>query len=81
MSQTTDPLSGAVIQPREIYDAIVRLTGRVDVLIIQTEEVRSDVKDHEQRIRALESSRWPLPTLAALVSLAAFVIALLNLLK
>lgn len=34
------------------------------------------VGDHEGRIRALESNRWPLPTLAALVSVGAVVISL-----
>lgn len=37
--------------------------------------IRNDA-DHEVRIRALESNRWPLPTLAALVSVGAVIISL-----
>lgn len=74
MSTTPDPLLGVTIQSREIYDAVVRLTGRVDVLINQHDEVRGDVKDHETRIRQLEANRWPLPTLSVILAAAALVI-------
>jgi hypothetical protein len=67
-----DPLGGVVITSREIYDAVVRLTGRVDVLIAQSEEVRHDLQDHETRLRALERARWPLPAASVLIALAAF---------
>ncbi len=78
MSQTPDPLLGVTIQSREIYDAVVRLTGRVDVLINQHDEVRGDVKDHETRIRNLEANRWPLPTLSVILAAAALVITLIK---
>jgi len=65
------PLGYAVITSREIYDGIVRLTGRVDVLIEQQAHTSRDMTDHEGRLRALEKARWPLPSLAMLVSLAA----------
>jgi len=70
-----DPLGGIVITSREIYDAVVRLTGRVDVLIEQQTTTRQEVQDHEQRLRGLERGRWPLPSLAVLVSIAAFVLS------
>lgn len=78
MTQTPDPLLGAVIQPREIYDAVVRLTGRVDVVIMQSEEYKADIKDHEMRLRQLESSRWPLPTLSVLMAAAALLLTLIK---
>ena len=59
---------------KEIYDAVVRLTGRVDVLIEAQSHTASDVIDHETRIRALERGRWPLPSIAVLTSLAALVL-------
>lgn len=37
--------------------------------------IRSDA-DHETRLRALESSRWPLPALAGLMSVGAIIISL-----
>lgn len=66
------------ITMREIYDAVVRLTGRVDVLIEQQKTTRGDIKDHENRIRSLEKSRWPLPSVAVLVSIASFIMAFLR---
>lgn len=67
-----DPMGPVIITSREIYDAVVRLTGRVDVLIEQQAATRDDVTDHESRLRALERARWPLPSVALLTSLAAF---------
>lgn len=34
--------------------------------------------DHEQRIRALEAARWPLPAAAVLLSVGAFIIPLVS---
>lgn len=79
MSQTPDPLQhGVGITWREIYDAVLRLTGKMDVLIIQTEERKEVDKDHEIRIRQLEGNRWPLPTLGALTGIAALIITLIK---
>lgn len=54
-----DPLVGVTITAREIYDGIVRLTGRVDVLIEQQSATQADVADHEGRLRTLEQRRSP----------------------
>lgn len=72
----TDPMSGITITAREVYDAVVRLTGRVDVLIAQQGQTQQEVQDHESRLRSLERARWPLPSAAALLSLAALIIPL-----
>ena len=64
-----EPLSGVTITAREIYDAVVRLTGRVDVLIEQQHEARNDIQDHETRIRGLERARWPIPALTIVIAL------------
>jgi hypothetical protein len=69
-----EPLGGITITSREVYDAVVRLTGRVDVLITQESVTRSDVADHETRLRAMERARWPLPSAAVLLSLAALIL-------
>lgn len=73
-----EPLSGVVITSREIYDAVVRLTGRVDVLIEQQGTTARDVTDHEVRIRAVERRMWPLPSAAVLIALAALVVPLIR---
>lgn len=84
-----EPLGGITITAREIYDAVVRLTGRVDVLIVQHADMQQDLQQHEQRadaryadhegrLRSLEKARWPLPSLAAAVSIAALVVAIIK---
>ena len=73
-----EPLVGAVVTAREIYDAVVRLTGRVDVLIEQQTATRQNVTDHETRLRSLERSRWPLHSAAVLISLAAVAVVFLR---
>lgn len=72
-----EPLGGVTITSREIYDAVVRLTGRVDVLITQQGDMASDVKDHETRLRGLERARWPLPSLAALIAVVSLAVTII----
>lgn len=74
---STEPMH-IVITAREIYDAVLRLTGKVDVSIAQQEETSKDLTDHEARIRALERTRWPLPTIAVLVSVATLMFVALK---
>lgn len=77
-----DPaLGGIIITSREIYDAVVRLTGRVDVLIEQQAATRSGVQDHEGRLRSLERTRWPLPAVAVLISMVALGVPLIQILN
>lgn len=73
----TDPLA-VTITAREIYDAVVRLTGRVDVLIEQQADIKHDIGDHESRIRNLERTKWPLPAVSVLIALGAVSISLLK---
>jgi hypothetical protein len=70
-----EPLGPVVIGAREIYDAVVRMGGKLDLVAEQHTETRAEVRDHEARIRVLERARWPLPSLAALISIASLVIA------
>jgi hypothetical protein len=87
----SEPLGPVVIGPREIYDAVLRLQGSVDrlgdrheAMVTSTAEtvadLRAELADHETRIRAGERSRWPLPSLAVVVSLVAVVLGVLPLL-
>lgn len=72
----TAPMQGFYVSPEQIYTAVISMTGKVDVLITQHNDTQGDIKDHETRLRSLESSRWPLPTLSALFALASLVIAM-----
>lgn len=74
---STDPMH-IIITPREIYDAVLRLTGKVDVSIAHSEETAKDITDHELRIRSLERNRWPLPTIAVLASIASLMFVALK---
>lgn len=73
-----DPLSGVYITSREVYDAVVVLTGRVDVVISQTQDTQQRIQDHESRLRSLERAQWPLPALAVVISLVAIGWAVLS---
>lgn len=67
-----------IIGLAEIYAEIVRLRAAVDLLVARNDETGKDVVDHEARLRSLERARWPLPSIAVLVSLAALALALLR---
>ena len=71
-----------VITQKEVYDAVLRLDGKVTAFNEQLTHVKEDIidikkehekdhADHEIRIRGLESRQWPLPTLAILLSVGA----------
>ncbi len=69
-----DPLRFEV-GPKEIYDELKAVGAKVDRLT-DTQSltiVRGD--DHEQRIRALERSRWPVQSVGILISIAALAIS------
>lgn len=60
---------------KEIYDLLVALNTNVQLLAADIKDLSKQGEDHEARIRSLERGRWPLPSLAALVSIAALVLA------
>lgn len=70
-----DHFGPVVITPREIYDAIIRVSSKVDLLSAQMTGYEGDKSDHEKRIRSIERRMWPLPSLAVLLSGAAVVVA------
>lgn len=63
------------ITAREIYDAILSLSGRIDVMISQQADMQKDLTDVDTRVRQLEKARWPLPAVTVLISMAALVVA------
>ncbi len=68
----TAPGSGV----NELYDKIVGLSARLDVMLSRIDDVLKDVSDHESRIRQLERSRWPVANVTVLVGIASLVLAL-----
>lgn len=69
---------GVYISSNEIYRTVLQVSGKMDVLITQTSEQSRQVHDHESRIRSVEASRWPLPTLSVLIALATFLYVVLG---
>lgn len=78
MTPPPDPLA-VHIGAREIYDELKSVGAKVDRLVDAHESLRAVDADHETRLRAVERARWPLPSLAALISLAALVVGILSL--
>lgn len=89
-----DGLGPLTIGPREIYDQLTMVRSAMERLATQGEGTATTLADHEtrlraverdddheQRLRKLEGSRWPLPALAALVAIASLVLAAYGALK
>jgi len=60
---------------KEIYDQLVSLNTKVEVLMGDQADTDKRVTDHETRLRSLERARWPLPTVSVLIALAAAITA------
>lgn len=73
-----DPLGPVTIGAREIYDELKTVGSKVDRVDAKVDGIVAEVTDHETRIRKLESGRWPLPSLAALIALASLVLAIIT---
>lgn len=73
----TNPLPPhVVIDLKVIYDQLLVLNTRVELLMSKQLEQDKDMKDHEDRLRSLEKARWPLPSVALLLSLGSLALAL-----
>ncbi|MBL3670651.1 hypothetical protein JL475_32720 [Streptomyces sp. M2CJ-2] len=73
----TSPDPGVYISPAQTYQevrdlakAVGRIEVKLDSVLDETKDIRSDMHDHELRIRTLERARWPLPTLGVLAGVA-----------
>ena len=55
---------------RDLAQTVGRIESKVDSFLDETKDIRSDVQDHELRIRTLERARWPMPTIGVLAGVA-----------
>ncbi|MGE7432745.1 hypothetical protein [Kitasatospora sp. NPDC001175] len=85
---TATPPDGVYISPaqthaevRRIADGQIRMEAKLDAILGDQREHRETIADHEQRIRRLESARWPLPTIGVLGGLAGTVVAVIALMR
>lgn len=65
-------VGGVLITLERIYDQLMCLSSKVERLV----DRQADTDDHEDRLRALEKTRWPLPTVSILIAVAAVVVSL-----
>ncbi|WP_171113035.1 MULTISPECIES: hypothetical protein [unclassified Streptomyces] len=95
----TTPDPGVYISPAQTYQevrdlakAVGRIEAKLDSILNETNDIRTDLADHESRLRALEAmpkttdieprvstlekGRWPLPSLAAVTAVGALAVAL-----
>ncbi|WP_237521301.1 MULTISPECIES: hypothetical protein [unclassified Streptomyces] len=61
--------------------AVGRIESKIDGILDETKDIRTDLGDHEQRLRTLERARWPLPTLGALTGVAGAAAGVLALIR
>lgn len=72
------PEGAVVITTADIYRQLMQLTqelGELKGAVQRSAEMSKRVDDHETRLRVLERSRWPLPSLALLISLIAGIVS------
>ncbi|WP_256074044.1 hypothetical protein [Streptomyces sp. PpalLS-921] len=79
---------GVYISPAQMYQevrslaqAVGRIESKIDGILDDTRDIRTDLGDHEQRLRTLERARWPLPTLGALTGVAGAAAGVLALIR
>ncbi|MEU3252878.1 hypothetical protein [Streptomyces sp. NPDC006997] len=58
---------------RDLAQTVGRIESKVDNFLDEAKDIRSDVHDHEIRIRTLERARWPLPTIGVLAGVGGAV--------
>ncbi|MDG4860359.1 hypothetical protein P8605_19735 [Streptomyces sp. T-3] len=78
---TTDPEHPVVLEEhaelrRTLEVGLVHIDGRLALVTQRVEQSAKDTEDLCTRVSALEHSRWPLPTIAALAAVGALVVAI-----
>lgn len=66
---------------RDLARTVDRIELKLDEVLNETKDIRSDIADHETRLRTLERARWPLPTIGVLAGVAGAATGALALLR
>lgn len=61
----------------DVFFAVVRLEGKVDVIATSVTGMERQIADHEARLRKLEGGKWPLRSIATLATVAAVVVPIM----
>ncbi|WP_037640468.1 hypothetical protein [Streptomyces bicolor] len=56
-----------------------RIDGQLALLVQRSDQTDKALEDLEERVGALEKTRWPLPTVAVLASITAVVLTVFSL--
>ncbi|MEU3203581.1 hypothetical protein ABZ702_06790 [Streptomyces cyaneofuscatus] len=75
------PLGQMYQEVRGLAQAMSRVEAKLDGVLDETKDIRSDVADHEVRLRTLERARWPLPTIGVLAGVGGAATGILALLR
>ncbi|MEU5211272.1 hypothetical protein [Streptomyces sp. NPDC020742] len=71
----TDPVTADLAELRRQLDVrTARVDGQLALLAQRSEQNERDADELQARVTRIESTRWPLPSLAALTGLAALVV-------
>lgn len=68
---------GHTVTAGDLYGELRELSGKLSTAITHQEVTRTQLHDHEQRIRALEAWRYALPV-SAVSALAAAIAAIIS---
>ncbi|WP_432190836.1 hypothetical protein [Streptomyces sp. bgisy027] len=58
-----------------------RIDGQLALLVQRSDQTDKALEELEQRVAALEKTRWPLPTVAVLASIIAVVLTVVSLVR
>jgi len=58
-----------------------RIDGQLALLVQRSDQTDKALEELEERVGALEKTRWPLPTLAVLASITAVALTVVSLLR
>ncbi|MBZ9641391.1 hypothetical protein [Streptomyces sp. PSKA30] len=58
-----------------------RMDGQLALLVQRSDQTDKAVEELEERVAALEKTRWPLPTVAVLASITAVVLTVVSLIR
>ncbi|MGD6751935.1 hypothetical protein [Streptomyces sp. BH105] len=58
-----------------------RIDGQLALLVQRSDQTDKALEELEERVAALEKTRWPLPTVAVLASITAVVLTVVSLIR
>lgn len=62
------------ITARDLYNLLVVMQSDMARMLHKVNEQDEQGEDHEQRLRALERARWPLPSISLVVATVAVIL-------